>query len=259
LRAGGAILALAGWAFATAVMAHDTFIVPPTSVTAGQPIAVQITSSSFFPEPETRIRVERMAHVDARADGQPLTWTATADDVAMTFTTSPAPSADRGAVISVSLAPWDIDVGADEIDHYMDEIGAPADVRSAVAESVTASGTLRETYTKHLKTIVCAVTCADNAEPGADTFEFVADPDAPRVFTLFLRGEPTPNHPAFVVTERGGKVALTTDTDGRVSLPEGLTGLVYVNAVKLSPPITPDARFTSQWASLTFDARLLGQ
>lgn len=259
MRTGAAILAVLGWAVATAAMAHDTFIVPPATVTAGQPIVVQITSSSFFPEPETRIRVERMAHVDARADGQPLTWTAAADDVAMTFTTSPAPSADRGAVISVSLAPWDIDVAADEIDHYMDEIGAPAGVRTAVAASVATNGTLRETYTKHLKTIVCAAACADNTEPGTDTFEFVADPDAPRVFTLFLRGQPTPNHPAFVVTEQGGRVALTTDADGRITLPEDLTGLVYLNAVMLSPPATPDARFTSQWASLTFDARLLDQ
>lgn len=253
----GAMLAAAAWAVAPTAMAHDTFIVPPATVTVGQPIVVQITSSSFFPEPETRIRVERMAHVDARADGQPLTWTATADDIAMTLTTSPAPSADRGAVISVSLAPYDIDVGADEIDHYVDEIGASAAVRAAVSASVATNGTLRETYTKHLKTIVCATTCADNAESGTDTFEFVADPDTPGTFTLFLRGHSSPNHPAFVVTDNGGRVALITDANGRVTLPEGLTGLVYLNAVELSPPATPDARFTSQWASLTFDARLL--
>ncbi len=258
MRAGGAILAILGWALATSAGAHDSFIIPPATVTAGQQVVVLVTSSSFFPAPETRIRPERIAHVDARADGTPLTWSATNDDVAMTLTTSPAASAATGAVVVISLSPYDIDVGADEIAHYMDEIAAPAEVRAAVEASVAASGTLAETYTKHLKTIVCGATCEDNAAPGEATFEFVADA-AGGVFTLFLNGAPVANQPAFVVTEATGRTPLTTDAQGRVSLPEGLTGLIYLNAVKLQPPPATGGRFTSQWASLTFDARLLAR
>lgn len=256
MRAGGAILAALIWATATTAFAHDSFIVPPARVIAGQPVVVLVTSSSFFPEPETRIRPERIAHVEARADGALLTWSATADDVAMTLTTSPAPSAEMGAVIVVSLAPYDIDVGAEEIGHYMDEIGASPAVRAA-AMAASASEPMHETYTKHLKTIVCAATCADNPAPGAQTFEFVADPSRVRGFTLYLNGVAVPNQPAFVVTEAGGRLPLTTDSEGKVTLPEGLTGLVYLNAVQLVLPASADARFTSQWASLTFDARLL--
>ncbi|MES2861547.1 MAG: hypothetical protein V4701_08745 [Pseudomonadota bacterium] len=258
MRTVGAILTAIGWSVAAAAFAHDSFIVPPPSVIVGQPVVVLVTSSSFFPEPETRIRPERIAHVDARADGTPLTWSATADDVAMTLTTSPASAAQTGAVIVVSLAPYDIDVASDEVGHYMDEIGATPAVRAA-AETAAASGAMHETYAKHLKTIVCAATCADNAAPGPATFEFVADPTSLRGFTLFLNGSPVPNQPVFVVTEATGRGALMTDGQGRVVLPEGLSGLVYVSAVKLEPPLATGDRFVSQWASLTFDARLLNR
>ncbi len=259
MRAGGAILAAVSWAIAKAAFAHDTFIIPPASVTAGEPVVVQVTSSGFFPEPETRIRPARIGQIDARADGVPLDWTATNDEVAMTLTTSPAASAATGAVIVMSLKPYDIDVEVAEISHYMDEIAAPPEVRAAVEASVAADGVLAETYTKHLKTIVCGTTCADNEGPGGGTFEFVAEPTGGRAFTLFLYGAPVANQPAFVVTETTGRTPLTTDAEGRVVLPDDLTGLVYLNAVKLAPPTYPGDRFASQWASLTFDARLLGE
>lgn len=238
--------------------AHDTFIVPPATVTAGKPVSVLLTSSSFFPEPETRIRPERMARVDARIGGQATTWAATADDVATTLSTPPA-SGSLPAVFVVSLAPFDIEVGADEVSHYMDEIAAEPDVRRAVEAAVARDGVLHETYTKHLKTVVCGVTCADNPASGADTFEFVADPSHAGVFALFLGGEPTPNQTVVLKTEGMGARTLRTDTHGRLHVPDDLTGLVYLSAVKLSPPETPGGRFISQWASLTFDARLLAE
>lgn len=254
-----AVAATLVWGLAGAALAHDTFIVPPPGVTAGEPVVVLVTSSSFFPEPETRIRPERIARLDARAGGAPLTWSATNDDVAMTLTTSPAASAEGGAVVVMSLAPYDIDVGAEEVPLYMEEIGADQGVRAAVDAAVAANGSLAETYTKHLKTIVCAATCVDNARPGSDTFEFVHAPGGGRVFTLFLNGAPMPGQAVFVLTETVGRVALATDAQGRVELPEGLMGLVYLSAVRLSLPEAEGGRFTSDWASLTFDARLLTQ
>lgn len=236
--------------------AHDSFVVAPATAVAGQPLLVQITSSSFFPEPETPIRPNRIDRVVARSGGASLDASPVAGDVAMQLTLS-APGQD-GAVLGVSLTPWEIAIGAEEVPHYMDEIGALPALRTAVAAATTA-GTMQETNTKHLKTIVCGADCGTvGAErPLGLRMEFVVDLGASRGFILLQDGVPVAGLPVFATTEFKGRLPLVTDAAGRVSLPDGLSGPILLMAVDLKPPTASGERFQSQWAALTFDARLL--
>ena len=236
--------------------AHDSFIVAPATAVPGRPLVVQITSSSFFPEPETPIRPNRIDRVVARSGDAALDASPTPGEVAMQLTLS-APGPD-GAVVGVSLTPWDIAIGADEAPHYMDEIGARPELRVAVL-TASAAAPMQETYTKHLKTIVCGADCAT---VGADRplglkMEFVADPARARGFVLLKDGLPLAGLPIFMTSAKGDRLPLTTDAAGRVVLPEGLSGPVLLMAVELTPPVSATDRFQSQWAALTFDARLL--
>ena len=256
-RTAGALAGLLLLAAPLTAVAHDSFLIPPASVAAGQPFVVQVTSSGFFPEPETTIRPNRISRLIARSGDAPLVATPAPGEVAMQIALSPP--GDAGAVIGVSLSPWPIEVGADERSHYMDEIGALPALRAAVEAGAAADGVLHETYTKHLKAIVCGRTCAGvGAErPLGFYLEFVLDPARPRTFLLLRNGAPLASLPVFATTGNRGRLAFITDATGAVSLPEGLTGPVLLMAVDLQPPERLHARFTSEWAALTFDARLL--
>lgn len=256
-RTTGALAGLFLLAAPLAAQAHDSFLILPASVAAGRPFAVQVTSSSFFPEPETAIRPGRIYRLFARSGDQALETRPTEGEVAMQIAVSPP--GEAGAVIGVSLSPWPIEVGADERSHYMDEIGALPALRAAVEAGTAADGVLHETYTKHLKAIACSQTCAGvGAErPLGLYLEFIVDPSRPRAFVLLRNGAPLTGLPVFATTENMGRLPLVTDAQGRVILPEGLTGPVLLMAVDLQPPLGPHARFTSEWAALTFDARLL--
>jgi hypothetical protein len=256
-RVAAVLAALIGVAIAAPALAHDSFIIAPARVSAGAPFTVQVTSSGFFPEPESPIRPARIDRLLAFSGDQPLEAAPSAGDVAMTVALS-APGED-GAIIGLSLSPWDIDLGADEIAHYMDEIGASAGLRTE-AQAAAASGPMRETYTKHLKALVCGADCASLAadRPLGLALEFVTDPASPGAFRLLKSGSPLAGQAVFVTTE-AGRQPLTTDTHGAVTLPEGLAGPVLLMAVELLPPSEPGGRFTSQWAALTFDAALLAR
>ena len=252
--AGLSVLAATGTA-----SAHDSFIVPVKPRDAS-PLVLQMTSSGFFPEPESPIRPTRVARQIARIGASQLTTTLTPGEVALQIQVVGFPviiDGNRtGIVVAMDLSPFDIDVGADEVTHYMDEIGAPDDVRAAVADSVGRDGVLRETYTKHLKTLTCLLECRgdDLRHPIDSALEFVATNGGA---ILLENGRPGAGRPVFLTTQGGGRVRLTTDTAGRVSLPDDLDGPVFLSAVILTPPAKQGDRFTSEWASLTFDASVM--
>ncbi len=253
----GGVAVFAALTVAGAAAAHDSFIVPPGRLTAGQPIRLEVTSSSFFPAPESPIRPARVARIDARAGDTALVPTLAAGEAAMgvAFDWPTAASAQTGVMVAVDLSPWDIDVGADEIPHYMDEIGAPPEVRAAAEAAVARDGVMRETYAKHLKVFACAGACdgLDPARPSGSALEFVTAGDA---FLLLEHSSPRAGQAVFVTTETRGRLPLITDESGKVRLPAGLSGPVFLSAVVLRAPAEAGGRFTSDWAALTFDAAI---
>lgn len=161
-------------------------------------------------------------------------------------------------VVAIDLGAWDIDVGADETAHYMDEIGASPELKASVASAVARDGVLKETYSKHLKTLTCLDPCRgpDLAQPAGSRLEFVPVAGG---FRLLEGGAPSAGRSVFLTNETNGRLPLTTDADGLVVLPSGLTGPIFLSAVILTLPTVPGGRFTSEWASLTFDAAILAR
>lgn len=254
------LAALSVLAAAGVASAHDSFIVPVKPRDAN-PLVLQMTSSSFFPEPESPIRPARVARQIARIGATDLTTTLAPGEVALQIQVGFPVIIDgnrTGIVVAMDLLPFDIDVGADEVTHYMDEIGAPDDVRAAVAEAVSRDGVLRETYTKHLKTLTCLGECRgdDIRRPAGSALEFVGT-DGGAV--LLENGRPGAGRAVFLTTLTAGRIGLITDADGRVSLPDNMDGPVFLSAVILTPPAAQGDRFTSEWASLTFDAGVMGR
>jgi hypothetical protein len=252
-RAGVAGLILA--ATPAAAFAHDSFLAPSGALSAGQPIRLQVGSGEF-PATEHGIRPDRVARIAARAAGTPLSPRFATGDTALHLTLDwpeATPPHQNGVVVALDLSPIDIEVGADEIDHYMDEIGAPADVAAAARAAVARDGVMRETYTKHLKLMACVAGCDGlaPAEPSGSALEFVASDEA---WQLLENGEPRAGQAVFVTTAAQGRRRLTTDRQGRILLPADTTGPAFLSAVVLTPPAQAGGRFTSEWAALTIDA-----
>lgn len=253
LRAGVAGVILA--ATPAAALAHDTFLTSSGRLVAGEPILLGI-GSGRFPDIETGLRPERIARIRARAADTPLiSAPATGDRITRLTLDWPAatPAHQNGIVVAVDLTPIPIRVDADEIEHYLDEIGAPPDVAAAARAAVARDGAMRETYTKHLKLLACIATC-DGLAPSRPTgaaLEFVAVDEGWR---LLENGQPRGGQAVFVSTPSQGRRRLTTDRSGLIVLPDDLTGPVFLSAVALTPPAEPGGPFTSDWATLTIDA-----
>jgi hypothetical protein len=253
LRAGVAGVILA--ATPAAALAHDTFLTSSGRLVAGQPILLGI-GSGRFPDIETGLRPERIARIRARAADTPLiSAPATGDRITRLTLDWPAatPAHQNGIVVAVDLTPIPIRVDADEIEHYLDEIGAPPDVAAAARAAVARDGAMRETYTKHLKLLACIATC-DGLAPSRPTgaaLEFVA---ADEGWRLLENGQPRGGQAVFVSTPSQGRRRLTTDRSGLIVVPDDLTGPVFLSAVALTPPAEPGGPFTSDWATLTIDA-----
>lgn len=248
------VVALILAAAPAAAQAHDSFFAPPGPLTGGQPLRLQIGSGAF-PMLEHAIRPDRIARIDARAADTALAPTLMPGATALQLTLGwpeATPPHQNGLVVALDLAPIEIEVGPDEIAHYIDEIGAPADVADAARAAIVRDGVMRETYTKHLKLMACIAGCDGlaPARPSGSALEFVASDEA---WQLLDNGRPRVGQAVFVTTAAQGRRQLTTDRQGRVRLPADTIGPVFLSAVVLTPPTEPGGRFTSEWAALTID------
>lgn len=246
-----AALTLALCAAAPAV-AHETSLYPTEFYAeTDQPLTVYLSSMETFPVFQTGPLPERVARAKAWADNRPATLVVGAhkpEALAFTFTSHRA----GVAILGVTLHPRDIDLEPGKVAEYFAEIDPPAATRAALASGAT----LHETYTKYAKTIVCVAACTeinDVTRVLGDALEFVPEPSLPH-FRLIARGAAAAGVAVTVWTTSGHSV-VRTDTAGRFSIPADTHGRAMVSATILRPPATPGARFTSDFATLTFDAR----
>jgi uncharacterized GH25 family protein len=132
-------------------LAHDTWLLPRTPrVTADKPARFDLTSGMAFPQRESPIKPERVAsggwRVGAARGG--FDQSEAADSSLVVQVT---PTDEGTAVVFLSLGPRDIDLEPDEVEHYLEEIGAPDALRRDWEQS---GMPFHETYTKHAKTFV---------------------------------------------------------------------------------------------------------
>ncbi len=140
-------------ALALPCAAHDTWLIPREPVVAEtKPMMIDLTSGTSFPKLESAIKADRV-----RSGG----WrTSSASGGADKHEEGPSslvmyvtPTGEGTAVMYLTLKPKEIDLDADEVAHYFDEIGAPESIRRDWADEGE-DATFHETYTKHAKSYV---------------------------------------------------------------------------------------------------------
>lgn len=240
---------------AQAANAHETVLLASAyRVNADAPLTLSLSSMATFPTPETGPKPHRFggAHAWIAAHRQPLQL-AGHEPTALRFTVTPQ---RRGAMVAaVDLGPWNIDLTPDKVEEYFAEIQPDAAARAAYD-----GGVLLETYTKYAKAFVCVETCGDarqTTRPIGHALEFVATPNATggadlRSFTLLAHGAPAANIAVMIWTADGKHEIVATDGAGRITLGADARGVMMLSATILRPPTAPGARFTSDFATLSF-------
>ena len=133
--------------------AHDTWMQPRrTMVLPGTIAQIDLTSGDKFAAFDAAIKPDRVATARARLSGKTV-------DVQLGGPEKKSlelrvPLSDPGiATIWLSLAPKSIELNRKEVQHYLDEIGAP-ELLTQAWHGAKGSKPWREIYSKHAKTFV---------------------------------------------------------------------------------------------------------
>ncbi len=130
--------------------AHDTWIVcTPPMIKSGATVSLHVTSGMAFPAYDTAPEASRIKSCEWRIGGGRGSLSEFKKGP-RSLVVSGRVTTDGVAVIYAEFEPKEIDLTPEEVEEYMDEIGAPESVRRAWKES--GDETFHETYRKHAKT-----------------------------------------------------------------------------------------------------------
>jgi len=133
--------------------AHDTWIMcDPPRIRDGGNVTLHITSGMAFPDLDTAPDPSRIETCMWRIGGEKGSLTSF-DKKDKSLVVSGRVHTDGVAVIYAEFKPRDIDLSPEEVDEYMDEIGAPESVREAWKHDGP-DAKFHETYSKHAKTFL---------------------------------------------------------------------------------------------------------
>jgi uncharacterized GH25 family protein len=249
-------------ALAGPALAHETWVLPSKFRAApGEEVRFDVTSGMAFPALESPIRADRVAGAAYVAS---QTRSAIHD-----FETSDTSLFVRRAfpqagivTMSLELKPREIELTDDKVAHYLDEIGATAELRALWAAQ---KGRVpwRETYTKHMKTFVLVgmgLMETSWSRPVGSAFEIVpvTDPFAAvpgRPFTAELRAnaKPAPDQPiGLIIGGSSERAFATTDSSGRATFSPTRAGRAMLYTVSLRPAGDGES-WLSDFATMTFE------
>jgi uncharacterized GH25 family protein len=133
--------------------AHDTWLLPRSEqLVDGKPALFDLTSGMSFPQLESPIKKDRITHGGWRRDSASGSFDGRTEE-ASSLAIQVTPTGQGTAVVFLSLGPKEIDLDAEEVAHYLDEIGASEGLRRDW-EQAGDDATFHETYTKHAKAFV---------------------------------------------------------------------------------------------------------
>lgn len=248
-----------GLLFAGSAAAHDFFLVPEGFVaTTGQPLIVHATSSSDFPALNVGSPRTRLAEVRAVVGGRPAA-VEVQEQAAKSLRLAISSETSGMGVVTVQTIWGESNWRPDLVDTYLDEHPFKAEEVAAVRRLLPKGATLQVRSRRLAKTLVCVRVCTPPTRAAAGLeVELVPEFDtagaAPARFQLVRNGRPLAAHPVTVRPARGGRQNILTDNEGWVRLPAGMSGPVMLVAATLDPPTEAGGRFTTNNASLTFEA-----
>ena len=236
-------------ALPTAAFAHDFFLLPSAG---GERTTIVATVGSSFPKPEVAVTPDRVATARAATSTGPVDVRIGAvSGVTLPIAIGPA---KQPVVASVTLKPRDVEYRDDRIDLIMDEYPVGPQAKAAVA-GLPRPRILKVDSRRFAKTAVCPERCTGLASIPAQglELEFVAVSDGR--FRLLQNASPVAGHEAIVATADGKRQHVTTDAQGELALPVGVSGPTMLFASTMTPPSTPDGRFLLRLTSFTLGSR----
>lgn len=258
------LILLASLLAAVPAFAHDTWLLPERFATEPGVVAFEMTSGMDFPQADTPIapgRVVRAAFRVGEATGSitDLTGTEHALRLAASLSTPGV------AAVCVDLAPKVIDLKPDEVEEYLDEIGARELVRQRWL--ATEGRRWREEYTKHAKTFVRVGGATDRSwsEPVGMFLEIVprSDPTAlaagDTLTVRVLRDGSTVSNLMLVLHhgdgdgDGGGRQTQRTDAGGEATFTLHAPGRWLLAGTWLRAAPGPDIDWESHFTTLTLE------
>lgn len=133
--------------------AHETWLLPGKfRCTAGEELKIALTSGMEFPENDTGIKPERIKLSQVRMGSETrkeLPSQLFDDRLELTF----AATKPGVAILSVELAPKEIELTDEVVEEYFEEINASEKIREQW-NRIKGKKRFKEQYTKHAKTII---------------------------------------------------------------------------------------------------------
>ena len=263
LRRAGAVAALLASVAAAPARAHDTWLLPAQAkAAAGGSVTFAMTSGMAFPAEDTAIDADRVARSGLRLAGaqQPFARL-DGSEHALKLT---APLERPGvATVWVELRPRTIELTADQVAHYVEEVGAPPEVL-ARWQATPEPRRWREAYRKHAKTFVRVGEPAGDrtwAESVGSPVELVPEQDPTALaaggeLTVRLLRDSAAAAGANVALVRAGEeqaVVRATDAEGRVTFSLPRAGWYLLKSTYLRPAAGGDLDWEAVFATLTFE------
>ena len=251
------LLALTVPAFA---FGHDTWLLPSrATVAVGDAVMLEMTSAMRFPEPEVPVKPERIARSGLRLGGATLPL-APQKGGTKALRLSATPHVEGLATVWAESLPRDIDMKANEVDHYLAEAGA-TEVRDVWTKA--GRGPWHETYVKYTKSFVTVGAPREDrswAQPVGMALEIVPQADPARLASgqrLAVRvledGKPAAGLSVAAATTRGAVVSTeVTDPEGRASFVLGHSGPWLIKAIRIRAGEAPGS-WRSRFTTLTLD------
>ncbi len=256
-RRRGAALVLMAASFS--VYAHDTWLLPATATVAGPGrVDLDFTSGMGFPALDHPVAPDRVARAAMRLNGrvQEVDQRAAAP---RSLRLRPSVPRDGLATFWVETKPKEIELGADDVEHYLSEVGALETTGREWKE--LGSPKWRELYTKHAKTFVRVGEARGDrswAEPAGMPLEIVPESDPTRLrrgdtFTVRLLSDGAPlAGQAVGFAPQGAKALLTvTDASGRATFRLERSGWILIRATRIVRSTGANAGWESRFTTLT--------
>jgi len=252
-------------ALAAPAAAHDTWLLPSrAAVPQGTAVSLDLTSGMAYPAPETAIKPDRVTRASGRLAGK--TFDITERSAAAKSLRFKAELATPGvATLWVDLAPKLIELKPAQVEEYLAEIGASAEVRKGWAEAGKGRR-WRELYSKHAKTFVRVGDPGGDpswGEPAGMALEIVPEKDPTSLrpgdelpLRILADGKPLANFPVGLVREGDKKGLLrTTDAEGRVTIRFERSGRWLLRGTQIRRSSKPDTDWESDFTTLTLEVR----
>ncbi len=242
--------------------AHETWLLPSSfSAEPGESLEFAMTSGMGFPSLGNGIDPSRLSEAVLMTGGERRSLIpSAAREGALVLSGIPEPGL---ACAWVHLNPRILEIeAADDVQHYLEEIGAPEEVWDAWHQS---DELWRESYSKLARTYVSASAADDGAtctsEASDSRFEIlphgnpsVLKPGDTLELQILFDGEPLTGQAIGFIREGEAARPLTrADADGRVTITIDGPGAHMIYATNLRPASGDDFNWESDFTTLTFE------